>query len=349
MLAIDTSKPVMITGATGYVAGWIVKELLQAGLTVHAPVRDPNNLDKLKYLNAIADKTPGTIKYFRADLMRPGSYAEAMKGCAIVFHTASPFTTDVSDPEKELIEPALLGTRNVLEEATKSDDVTRVVVTSSCAAIYTDARDCAAAPNGILTEDVWNATASIDYQPYSYSKTVAEKEAWAIAERQSDWDLVVVNPCLIMGPAIGGVPTSESFNIMTQVGEGDFKSGAPRMGTGLVDVRDVAKAHMAAAFTPSAKGRHIICGHSTTLFDVLVTLREKFGSDYPLPKSAPPKFLVWLIGPSVGLPRKFVSRNVNVEWKADNSKSIQELGMTYRPVRETMEDMFQYMIDQKCF
>ncbi len=200
-----------------------------------------------------------------------------------------------------------------------------------------------------MNEDIWNTTASLEYQPYSYSKTVAEREAWNIAEGQSQWDLVVINPCLVMGPAIGGMPTSESFNIMRQVGEGAFKSGAPKLGLGVVDVRDVAKAHLAAAFTPNAAGRYVTVAHDTDMFEALNKLQEKYGKDWGIPKGAAPKFLIWLIGPFVGLPRKFVSRTVNHEWKSDNSKSIQELGMSYRPMKETMEDMFQYMIDAGYF
>lgn len=345
MYEVDTSKPVMVTGATGFVAGWLVKGLLESGATIHAPVRNPDNIDKLASLNKIAERTSGQIKFFKADLMTPGSYAEAMAGCGVVFHTASPFTSAVKDPQKELIEPAVEGTRNVLNTANATESVTRVVVTSSCAAIYTDAADCAAAPGGVLTEAVWNETASLEYQPYSYSKTLAEKAAWEIADAQSRWKLVTVNPCLVMGPAIGGVPTSESFNIMKQVGEGAFKRGAPRLGTGIVDVRDLAEAHMAAGFVPSAEGRHIIAGHNTDLFEVLSQLKDRFGARYPIPTSTLPKWLVWLAGPSVGMDRKFVSRNVNVRWEADNSKSKAALGMTYRSLKETMEDMFQQMID----
>ena len=347
-IQIDTAMPVLVTGATGYVAGWLVKKLLEAGVTVHASVRDHENPEKRKYLDAIAESAPGTIRYFKSDLLHEGSFAEAMKGCSIVFHTASPFTIDVHDAKKELVDPALLGTRNVLEEARRTKSVTRVVLTSSCAAIYTDAADCADAPGGILTEDVWNSTASLDYQPYSYSKTVAEREAWALAEG-AGFRLVVVNPCMIMGPAIGGKPTSESFSIIRRVGLGELKSGAPRVGMGFVDVRDVADAHLAAAYLPQAAGRNIICAHPSDLFSALKTLLPRFGACYPLPKRAVPKFLLWLLAPWLKLTRKFVSRNVDIPWRADNSKSIKELGMTYRPLQETMEDMFQYMIDHKYF
>ena len=348
-LDVDTTAPVLVTGATGYVAGWIVKDLLDAGVTVHAAVRDPDKTEKIQHLIDLAAAAPGEIRFFASDLLEPGSYAEAMEGCKIVFHTASPFTTSVDDPQKELVDPAKLGTRNVLEEATRTPTVERVVLTSSCAAIYTDAADTAAAPGGRITEDIWNTTASLDYQPYSYSKTVAEKEAWEIVEKQSQWDLVVVNPCLVIGPAINARPTSESFNIVRQLGDGTLKAGAPRFGFGVVDVRDLARAHLAAAYIESAKGRHIIAGHETNLLKIAAVLQDKYGKDYPIPKRVLPKWLVWLVGPMSGIPRKTVSLNVDVPWQADNSKGKRELGLTYLPLQESMEDMFQQMIDAGQF
>lgn len=346
---IDTTHPVLVTGASGYVAGWIIKRLLDAGATVHAAVRDPERTDKRSHLDAVAEAAPGKIRYFKSDLLDEGSYADAMQGCEVVFHTASPFTLDIDDPQKELIDPALLGTRNVLEQANRTDTVRRVVVTSSCAAIYTDAADCADAPGGVLTEEVWNETASLDYQPYSYSKLLAEREAWKIAEAQSRWRLVTVNPCLVMGPPIGGTPTSESFAIMTRAGTGEFRQSAPRLGIGIVDVREVADGHIAAGFRGDAEGRHILCGHQTNLWEALETLKPRYGSDYPLPKRAAPKWLVWLVAPMAGLTRQYVTRNVDIPWRADNSKSVEKLGMTYRPLSETMNDMFGYMVDKGYF
>ncbi len=351
MFKIDTSAPVMVTGATGFVAGWLVKSLLEAGVTVHAPVRDPANLAKLKYLEAIAEKSPGDLKYFKADLLDDGSYAEAIKGCAIVWHTASPFTTNVKDPQKELVDPAQLGTRNVLEEANRTPSIQRVVLTSSCAAIYGDNADVAKAPGGVLTEDIWNTTSSLTHQAYSFSKTVAEKEAWKIADAQSRWDLVVVNPSLVVGPGVNPHATSESFSLVKQFGDGTLKSGAPRIGFGAVDVRDLAQAHIAAGFTVDAEGRHIISGHETNLLEMAMTLLEKYGDDYPIPRKAMPKWLIWLVGPVVNktLTRKVVSLNVDVPWRADNSKGIRALGMHYRPLAESMTDMFQQMIDNGYF
>ncbi|MGI9436299.1 MAG: NAD-dependent epimerase/dehydratase family protein [Geminicoccaceae bacterium] len=351
MTKIDTSAPVMVTGATGFAAGWIVKELLEAGTTVHAPVRNPDNQEKLKYLNEIAEASTGEIKYFKADLLDQGSYAEAMADCAVVFHTASPFTIDVKDPKKELVDPAQLGTRNVLEEANSTPCVKRIVLTSSCAAIYGDNADLEQAPNGVFTEEVWNSSSSLDHQPYSYSKTVAEQEAWKIANAQDRWKLVVINPTLVIGPGVNPRATSESFNMVKQMGDGTLKMGAPRWGFGMVDVRDLAKAHIAAAFTSEAEGRHIINGHNTDLLSMAMTLLPKYGKDYPIPRRGVPKWLLWLIGPMAGggITRKIVSLNVDLPWKGDNSKSVRELGMTYRSMADSMNDMFQQLIDNGYF
>ncbi len=351
MATIDTNAPVMVTGATGYVAGWLVKRLLDAGHTVHAAVRDPRNQAKLAHLDAAAAAAPGTITYFKADLLAPGSYADAMAGCELVFHTASPFTSDVKDPVKELIEPAVNGTRNVLEQANTAASVKRVVVTSSCAAIYADNVDLLETPRGVFDEEVWNTTATEKHQAYSCSKTRAERAAWELAEAQDRWDLVTVNPALVLGPGLNPKGTSESFAIMKQFGDGTLKMGGPRMGIGIVDVRDLAEAHYAAGFTPAAKGRHVIVGHDSDFAELGPILREAFGDSYPFPKRNMPKWLLWLVGPFVNklMTRKVVRRNINLPWKSDNSKGIRELGLSYRPLKESVVEFFQQLIDAGAF
>jgi nucleoside-diphosphate-sugar epimerase len=351
MTSIDPNAPVMVTGATGYVAGWLVKKLLEKGHTVHAAVRDPDNEDKLRFLNGLAAEAPGSIRYFKADLMELGSYAEPMQDCELVFHTASPFTLDVDDPVTDLIEPAEQGTGNVLEQANRTPSVKRIVVTSSCAAIYGDNIDLRSTPDGVFTEEIWNTSSSVDYQPYSYSKTVAEREAWAIHDAQDRWDLVVINPSLVMGPGINPHGTSESFKIMKRFGDGTLKTGVPRMGFGVVDVRDLAEAHYRAGFTPEAEGRYIVSGHDSDLADLAIPLRREFGDRYPIPKRTMPKWLIWLVGPMIDktLTRKMISRNIGLPFRADNSKGVRELGLSYRPVEETVVDFFQQMVDSGVF
>ncbi len=351
MQRIETGSPVLVTGATGYLAGWIVKGLLEAGATVHAAVRSPDKPEKIGHLVAMAEKVPERLRFFKADLLDQGSYREAMAGCRVVFHTASPFTTEVSDPQRELVDPALLGTRNVLEEACRTGSVERVVLTSSVAAIYGDNADIAKAPGGVLTEEVWNTTSSLEHGPYSYSKTLAEREAWRIAGTQTRWRLVVVNPSLVVGPGTNPASTSESFNILRQYGDGTLRTGIPRWGMGVVDVRDVAQAHLAAGFSPDAEGRYIVSGHETDLHAMAGCLVGKFGDRFPIPRFALPKWACWLFGPLVNrnMTRRAVSANVDVPFRADNRKAIRELGVTYRPLRQSMEEMFQQMVDSGWF
>lgn len=348
---IDTSQPVMVTGATGYVAGWLVKRLLDEGLTVHAAVRDPETLPKVQHLIDMAEQSPGSIRFFKADLLTKGAYDEAMAGCAVVFHTASPFTMGVQDPIKQLIEPATLGTQNVLESVNGTPSVKRVVLTSSCAAIYGDNVDVAKAPNGILTEEVWNTTSSVQHQPYSYSKLLAEQTAWDIANAQSRWRLVTINPSLVIGPGTNPNATSESFNILRQMGDGTMKLGVPKIGMGCVDVRDLAEAHLRAGFLPEAEGRFITSAHNTDFLEMARTLLPTYGDRYPLPRKALPKWLVWLVGPltTKGLTRKVIRLNVDVPWRADNRRSRQILGMEYRPLAESMNDFFAQLANAGAF
>lgn len=343
----SSKAPVMVSGATGYVAGWIIKRLLEEGKTVHAAVRDPSKTDKLAHLDGMAAELPGDIKYFKADLLEEGSYADAMKGCDVVFHTASPFTSKITDPQRDLVDPAVKGTNNVLETANQTKSVTRVVLTSSCASIYGDNIDLQSIPNGTLTEEHWNTTSRLDHQAYSFSKVEAERAAWKLADAQDRWKLVVVNPSLVLGPGTAKSQTSESFSIVKQLGGGAMKSGAPHFDIGCVDVRDVAQAHILAAFVPEAEGRHITSADSRTLLQLGQALRAKFGDAYPFPKSTMPKWLIWLVGPFVdkNMTREVVSKTIGYPWKADNTKSKEKLGLTYRSVDDAVAEMFQQLLD----
>jgi dihydroflavonol-4-reductase len=347
MTTIDPRAPVMVTGATGYVGGRLVERLLERGHAVHAAVRNPDDRNKRQTLDDLAGALPGSIRYFEANLLEPGSYAEPMAGCELVFHTASPFTTHVQNPVKELVEPARLGTRNVLEQANLTPSVKRVVVTSSCAAIYGDNADLRKTPGGVFTEEIWNTSSSVDHQPYSYSKTLAEHEAWEIAGQQERWDLVTINPSLVLGPGLDPHGTSESFNIMRRFGDGTLRRGVPRWGFGVVDVRDVAEAHYRAGFVPEARGRYIVSGHDSDLADLAVLLGKRFARDHPIPTRTMPKSLVWLVGPLLdkALTRKVVRLNVGLPWKGDNGKGVRELGLSYRPLDETVVEFFQQMVD----
>lgn len=347
MTQIDKSKPVMVSGANGYVASWLVKSLLDDGITVHAAVRNPKNEAKVGHLKSIAEKAPGELKLFATDLLIEGSYTEAMAGCELVYHTASPFKSEVKDAQSELIDPALKGTENVLNTANITPSVKRVVVTSSVVAIFSDAQESVDA--GKLTEAHWNETSSLEYQPYAYSKTLAEKRAWEIAKSQDQWDLVCINMSFVLGPFLSNAANdSESVTVLKMFGDGQMKAGVPNLGMGMVDVRDVAEAHKRAGYTPEAQGRYITSAHNTNFLNIGLSIGKKYGKDYPTPKKALPKWLVMIVGPFINksFTRNYVRRNVNVPVNLDNSKIKNELGIKFRAMDKTLHDGFQELIDK---
>jgi len=342
----ESASPVLITGGNGYIASWLVKKLLDRGFTVHATVRNPADDKKVSHLHRIADGAKGTLKLFKADLLQEGSFDEAMQGCKLVFHTASPFISrHIKDPMSQLIEPARKGTENVLNAVNRTSSVERVVLTSSVAAIYGDAKDMQDQGKALLTEGDWNTTSSETHQPYSYSKLVAEKLAWGMCEKQDRWKLVVINPGLVFGPALTTATQSESISILKDFGSGIMLTGAPDLSFGVVDVRDVAEAHILAGVKKNASGRHILVSTSKNYLDLSKILREHFGRRYPFPRTKLPKFMVLLSAPFIGLDKGFVRNNVGYPLKYDNSYSQSDLALTYIPIEQTMVEHFEQQLD----
>ena len=340
-LDIDTKSPVCVTGATGYVAGVLISRLLDRGLTVHATVRDPSKKERTQYLQDKADESKGAIKFFAGDLLKEGSFDEAAKGCSVIFHTASPFVISVKDVDEDLLKPAVKGTENVLTTASNTPTVKRVVLTSSCAAIYNHACDLDEIPEGVWTEEVWNRNSSRIDNPYSLSKTMAEQKAWVMAGSQCQWKLVVINPSFVMGPGLKYHPSSESFQFAKQL-VGSGSTGVPAFPFGVVDVRDVAEAHIAAAFVPEAAGRHITNGSNTDMVEMAKGM-------IPAMKEAPvPKLLLWTLAPYIGLTRNFVSKNMGYKMNFDNSKAKNELGIDFYPLEKTMGDMYKQLEESKA-
>lgn len=343
---IDRSAPVVVTGGNGYIASWLVKYLLEDGIDVHATVRDPSNDTKVGHLKQIAKDASGTLTLFAADLLDDGSFDEAMAGCQLIFHTASPFVLfKVKDAQRDLVDPAVNGTRNVLESANRVDSVKRVVLTSSVVSIFGDNQDLQQAPGDVFTEDDWNTTSSLTHQPYSYSKVMAEKAAWDIANAQDRWDLVVINPGFVMGPSLTTASDSATMSTMKQFVDGTMRMGAPQMDVGAVDVRDIALAHIKAGYRPDAAGRHLCVSRPMSFLEIGRVLRENFGRRYPFPSRELPKFAVYLAAPFSGVTRKFVATNVGYPLRFDSSKARSELGMEFRPPETTVVEQFQQLID----
>lgn len=340
--SFDQSLPILITGGSGYLASWIVKYLVEAGYYVRTTVRNRQDERKIAHLKRIAAAGPGRLEFYDADLMRHGDFNNPMRGCEIVIHTASPFLIGkIKDPQRQLVDPALEGTKNVLYSAGETPSVKRVVMTSSAVAVYAEAREIMDQSSGAFDERNWNLISDLHYDPYGYSKTLAEKEAWIIANQQRQWDLVCINPTFLFGPTLSGREDNVSVSTILQLMNGELRLGAPQLFFGVADVRDAAQAHLLAAFTPEANGRYLICAQTMSILEMAAVMRARFGEDFKLPKRPLSNWLLYLIGPWVGFSRRFLRGNLGYAPQFDVSRSIEELGLSYHPVEETIVDMVE--------
>ncbi|XP_050142113.1 phenylacetaldehyde reductase-like isoform X2 [Malus sylvestris] len=194
------TKVVCVTGASGYVASWLVKLLLQRGYAVKASVRDPNDTNKTEHLLSL-DGAKERLHLFKADLLEEGSFDAVVDGCVGVFHTASPVQFSVTDPQAELVEPAVKGTLNVLQSCVKFPAVKRVVMTSSMAAVMSTGKPLTS--DVVVDETYYSDPLFCEKikQWYRLSKTLAEQAAWKFAE-ENGIDLVTLHPGFTIGPLL---------------------------------------------------------------------------------------------------------------------------------------------------
>ncbi|WP_194816198.1 aldehyde reductase [Nocardia sp. XZ_19_385] len=334
------STRVLVTGATGFVAGYVIGELLEHGYAVRATVRDLNATGKRAHLAEAAERIGGDLEFVAADLDRETGWEAAVSGCEAVFHVASPFPATLPDDENELITTAVEGTLRVLRAAAASGTVRRVVLTSSIAAIAHGHAD----HDAVRTEADWSVVAKC--APYQKSKTLAERAAWDYVESlpaDQRFELVVVNPGMVLGP-VRSAATSTSHEPIRRLLAGT-DPGSPRVGWAVVDVRDLAVVHRLAREVPAAAGnRYVAAGEHVWMQDMGRVLAAEFGPrGYKVPTRALPNLLVRTIalfdkGVRLTLPMLGVREQLSSE------KAHRELGWTMRPVRESILDTAESLV-----
>ncbi|KAL4299783.1 hypothetical protein AHAS_Ahas17G0135400 [Arachis hypogaea] len=246
---MSESEVVCVTGGSGCIGSWLVHLLLTRGYTVHATVKDLNDDTETKHLEALEGAST-RLRLFQIDLLQYETIVAAVRGCSGVFHLASPCIVDeVHDPQKELLDPAIRGTMNVLEAA-KEAGVKRVVVTSSVSAITPSP----GWPSDVVkTEDCWTDTEYCKQKGlwYPLSKTLAEKAAWDFA-KEKGLDVVVVNPGTVMGPVISP-RLNASMIMLVRLLEGCDET-YENFFMGSVHFKDVALAHIMVYENKTATG-----------------------------------------------------------------------------------------------
>ncbi len=336
---------IVVTGAAGYLGSWVVAEALRMGHAVHGTVRDLANHMKIGHLLELGQQYQGRLKLFEADLLREGSFDAAMENAEYIIHTASPYVrAKLEDPQAEIVDPAVEGTRNVLVSATRCESIRRIVVTSSIAAMTGSLQDTYSQPDGQLEESHWNPTSTLQNDPYSYAKTQAERTAWDLSRSQDRWDLVTINPGAIFGPSLSKRSDAESVKIMMQFIQGAFATGVPALHLGVVDVRDVAAAHVQAVLNPDAVGRYLLVNETQSLLRLADIIRDVIPKQQKnLPRRELPKWLIWLVAPAIGMSRYYVKTNVGFPVSFNAMRSVADLGVDYRSISTTLRDHIEQL------
>mmetsp|Transcript_12448 Transcript_12448/g.23098 ORF Transcript_12448/g.23098 Transcript_12448/m.23098 type:complete len:376 (-) Transcript_12448:50-1177(-) len=330
---------VLVSGATGYIGSWVVFDLLAAGYRVRGTVRDLSKSKGKEHLQRWIDEGL-PLELVEASLLDAASWRPAVHGCTMVAHVASPFFVGCpeSEAEEKLYGPARQGTLNVLEAAFESGTVKKVVLTSSVAAVT------AGHPHTTLLEnpeDQWTNMALAD--PYSKSKTMAERAAWDFieakaAEKVPCFTLATINPALVIGPPLSsGSATSHElpFRLINRK-----MPLVPSIRFGTIDVRDIARGHRLALEKDEAAGhRFVMQSDSVAMNEMGKVLREAFHPmGYNPPTRKAPYAALWLLShfdsqikavlPTIGKGRADI----------DCSKVKQMLGIEFIPSSKSIEE-----------
>ncbi|KAG1731354.1 uncharacterized protein EDB91DRAFT_1154692 [Suillus paluster] len=344
MPAVKPPCKVLVSGANGYIAIWVVRALLEKGYSVRGTVRSEEKAAHLRQLfSSYGDKHEVVIV---EDITKEGAFDEAVKGVDAIEHTASPFHMNADDPD-ELINPAVNGTVGILKSALKhGQSVKRIVVTSSGAAIQRDS------PTPITVSELdWNeqcleivrekGRGAPAMMKYRASKTLAEKAAWEFWNQNKanvSWDLSVLNPPFVFGPAIHAVTTASSLNTSAMLfynhvahpnSSGATNEFLASTGTCWTDVRDLAGAHVLSLEKEAAGGERIIISAGNWKWQDFIDAANAIS---PPPKLATGGLPKGNPGAGTGHPS-----TVHLLYY-ETAKAARILGLKYRTITETTKD-----------
>ena len=331
-------ETVLVTGGTGFVAGWCIVELLRRGYAVRTTLRSLSKEPVVRAAVATAADSSDRLTFFAADLTKDEGWDVAVAGCDYVLHVASPLGGDTPRDRNALIAPARDGTLRVLRAATKAG-VKRVVMTSAVAT--------ARPPHGsnrVSDETVWADPEDRQFDAYRRSKILAERAAWDfMAENTGSTTFTTILPGAVFGPVL----TKEnlgSVQLIQRLLEGR-PAGIPRLGFWVVDVRDLADLHIRAMIAAeAAEQRFIAVGDFMWMEDIAKTLRLKLGSRASkVPTRRLPNFVVRFLSSFIPLLRTLTPSLGRVN-ALTSEKARHVLGFSPRPATTTVVDCAESLV-----
>lgn len=320
---------VLVTGGSGFIAGWCIRKLLAAGYPVRTTVR---SLRREQEVRSLVGGDASVLQFVEADLLQDEGWAAALEGCSHVLHLASPFPLANPRNDDELIRPAREGTLRVLRAAREAK-VRRVVVTSSFASVGYGHPPGRRQP---FTEADWTDPDGPGCSAYIKSKVIAERAAWDFVRQEGQGlELATVNPAAVMGPILGP-DLSTSVEIVRMMLSGALPA-VPRVGFAVIDVRDVADLHLLAMLRPEAAGeRFIAAGPFQWFSEIAAILREDLGAKARKVPTAGLPDLVVRLGAMVDGTMKTIATELGQERPVSSQKAKDLLGWRPRDSREAI-------------
>jgi len=330
---------VCVTGAAGFIAGHVIVDLLEDGHVVHATVRDLGEGAKRSHLDALEEQYSGKLKLFEADLLEPGSLDAALEGCDALIHTAAAVKLAAPDPQKQIIDVAVQGTRNVLDSVARVPSVKRIVMTSSIAAVMSyDQQD------KTYTEDDWCTSDDLRLDPYGMGKTQSERLLWEFAEKHADRvQAVAINPSVVIGPPLAKHHIRSSLSFIRDLVGWSYPACVP-MRLHLVDVGDVSKGHVRSLTSDKAVGRRIIFSdRQMSTLEISKILSRK----YKTPMRVLPKLVLYIaayLDKRYSLRLAWASSNLRYEFRSDRPAEL--LGIKLRNTEESILEAADTMVQK---
>jgi nucleoside-diphosphate-sugar epimerase len=338
-MAEGDGKTVLVTGGTGYLAGWCIVGLLERGYSVRTTVRTAAREPAVRAAVGSQTDSHHNLTVHAADLLSDEHWGNLAEGCDYVLHVASPLPVSQPKDPDELIVPAREGTLRVVGAALDAG-VQRVVLTSSVAAIR------GGHDGQPLDESVWTDLSAPGLTPYVRSKTIAEEAAWELAaERDMRDRIAAVNPVVIIGPLLSD-DRSASIEVIERLLRG--MPAMPRLGFGFVDVRDVADLEIRAMTAPEAGGeRFIAITDWLWMREVAEILKERLGPRASkVPSRIAPDLLVRAMSLFDGGIRSFVgSLGKRTEYRTSKAQDL--LDWSPRPIQDTIAETAESLIEHR--
>ena len=265
-------ETVLVTGGSGYVAGWMIVGLLRQGYGVRSTLRSLEREQQIRQAIAGQIEANDRLTFVEANLLKDDGWENAVAGCDCVFHMASPMGQ--GEPNADLIRPAREGTLRVLKAASRKG-VRRFVYTSSTVTAEASSVDGEDQPR--TDETTWTSTERKGLSEYGRSKTLAEKAAWDfIGQDSSGMTLSTILPGLILGPVMAK-SVSGSLELIYRLLKGKVPA-IPHIGFAITDVQDLVDLHIKAMESlDAANQRFLGVGDFLWMSDIASLLRRQLG------------------------------------------------------------------------